>query len=447
MNTSRMNLIVAKFGGTSMGSAEAITGVANILKNLDCPRVAVVSAVSGITDMLIGLGALTVKQSDWREEFVRFQSRHEDIIKNLDVAVDLKSFYDELERLLNGIALLQELSPSVKDHLVSFGERMSSVILAEFLKTRGIIAERIDAKELVMTDNNYTEANVRFEETNACVERRLRPLLDKGIVPVLTGFIGKSAEGKYATLGRGGSDYSGAIIAAALGAQELHIWTDVDGIYSSDPRVIKGATVIEKLSFDEAAELAYFGAKVLHPKTIHPAIKEGIPVRVLNTFRPTAKGTLIVDEESRELKSVTWRKGVTVVNICSTRMLGPYGFLAKIFDLFAQHHVAIDVLATSEVSVSLTIDSEPPQILLDQLSEFSTVTVEPHFAIVCLVGGGIKDMKDVLGRLFTAVSAYPVKMVSQGASKRNITFLVEESVVAEVGKKVFHEFFNSPEHV
>lgn len=433
-------MIVAKFGGTSMGTADSIRQVAEIVRSAGEVAV-VVSASSGTTDGLIELGRLAVSGGEWREKLEALVEKHRVIMEGLSVSADLAAFWRDIENLLLGVSLMQDLSLSAADRLCGYGERVSSVILAAYLNGLGVKAEAVNAFDLVFTDNNYGEGNVDFERSYAATAQRLGSLISDGVVPVVTGFIGQSAEGKYIVLGRGGSDYSGAIVAAALGARELQIWTDVDGILSADPRIVAGARVLSTVSFEEASELAYFGAKVLHPKTIKPAVQKGVPVRILNTFNPQAVGTVIVEKSDDSLKSVTYRNGVMIVNICAAEILEAYGSLAKIFEVFGRHKIVVDVVSTSEVSVSLTVDGLP-QAVLAELEEFATVEVEEGVAIVCLVGNGIARNPHVLGQLFGSIDGHDVRMVSQGASKRNITFLVRESEVVEVVGKVFNKFFS-----
>lgn len=449
--------VTAKFGGTSMGTAESIAAVAEIVESRGI-AVAVVSATSGTTDQLLRLAAAAVAGEEWESEFEGLVERHEGIMRELGVeagdadAAHLKGKgtircasgleYEELRQVLSGVAMLRELSLSLKDRIVGFGERMSSHILAAVLRGKGMESEAVNAYELVFCDNTYEAGEVDFEKTNAAVQERLGEMLERGVVPVVTGFIGQSEEGKYITLGRGGSDYTGAIMAAALGSSELQIWTDVDGIFNTDPRLVPEAHVLEEMSFGEAGELAYFGAKVIHPKTIQPAIVEDIPVRILNTFNPDAVGTLIRSGDSDGLKSVTYKKGISIINICSSKLLNARGFLARIFEVFARHGISVDVVSTSEVSVSVTLDIEVPEEVVRDLEEFSTVTVMEEMAIVCLVGDGIRGSRGLLGQLFSAVNEHDVQMVSVGASKRNVTFLVSEGEAQDVVKKVFNQFFS-----
>ncbi len=436
-----MKTVVAKFGGTSMGSAEAIASVADIIQKNSCPTVAVVSATSGTTDSLIVLGREAMTKGAWEGVLHLLQDRHEKIIKDLGIACDLSPFWSDVEKIVHGVAMLGELSLSTLDRLQSFGERMSATILVSLLRRRGMEAVVLDAYDIVFTDNNFGAGNVHCEKTYARAEEIILAHIEKGVIPVVTGFIGQSESGQYITLGRGGSDYSGALIAAAIGAEELQIWTDVDGILNTDPRLVPSAKVLEQLSFYEAGELAYFGAKVLHPKTIKPAVEKNIPVRILNTFNPSARGTVITNEERQSIKAVTYKKGVTIVNISSLGMLNAHGFLARIFDVFAQEKVIVDVIATSEVSVSLTVDHELPKNVVQKLGAFASVEVHEQKAIVCLVGGGIRTQKDLLRKLFTAVEEFEIHMISQGASKRNITFAVNQDDATTIIKKIFDAFF------
>jgi len=290
---------------------------------------------------------------------------------------------------------------------------------------------------LIFADDNFSCGNVDFERTNLAIKENLS---DTDLVYVVTGFIAQSASGHYITLGRGGSDYTAAIIAAALGSQNLLIWTDVDGIFNADPRLIPDASVLDSVSFMEASELAYFGAKVIHPKTIRPAVERNIPVRILNTFNPEAEGTLIADLDDPSIKSVTHKRGISIINIHSTGMLNAHGFLARIFEVFARNNVVVDVVSTSEVSVSLTVEDFPENVV-SQLSSFAEVSVYRDMAIVCLVGDGIAFSPGVLGRLFSSVNGFNVSMVSQGASRRNITFLISEERALDAVQNIFNEFF------
>ena len=432
---------MAKFGGTSMGTAESILAVANIIENMEGKKAIVVSATSGTTDALIKLGADALAGEEWSEGLNGLEQKHTQICSGLGIEVDLSDYWSKLKKLVQGISLLGELSLPAKDRLQTFGERISSSILAELLRSRSHNSQAFDAYELVHTDDNYGDGNVDFSKTNSVIGEKIGDFMEEGGVPVITGFVAQSSSGEYITLGRGGSDYTGAIVASALGAGELQIWTDVDGIYQTAPRLVKEAKVLKSLSFAEAGELAYFGAKVLHPKTIKPAMAANIPVRILNTFNPSAEGTVIKNEELESLKSVTYKKGISVINICSAGMLAARGFLATLFEVFAKNEISVDVVATSEVSVSLTVDCEVTENLIAELEEFAAEEVFEDMAVVCLVGGALKSNRNLLGKLFTSISDHDVQMVSEGASKRNITFVVPGDEAQAVVTKVFNTFF------
>jgi len=434
--------IVMKFGGTSMGSAEAMRKASAIVRATHGEVVVVVSAMSGTTDALISIGRTAIAAGDTMPKFNEIWDRHRVAVRDLRLDLELYEFRSEIERIVDHVSTVTELSPATLDLLQGLGERMSAKVFAALLRRDGAEAESVDASRIVRTDDRHGCAGVDLPETIALACDALLPMVARRVIPVVTGFIGGTPSGKYTTLGRGGSDYSAAIVAAAIDASELQIWTDVAGMFSADPRLVKTATAIPQLSFAEAGELAYFGAKVLHPKTIVPAVEKNIPVRILDTFHPDQPGTLITNETRPSIKSVTSKKGITVVSICSQGMLDAHGFLGRIFGAFAKHEVVVDVVSTSEVSVSVTVDRAVPQALVDELRTFATVEVESGMAIVCLVGEGIRTQPDVLARLFAAVGPVPVSMVSQGASKRNVTFVVAESDSNFAVERVFRAFFS-----
>jgi len=435
--------IAMKFGGTSMGTAESISQVAAIIEKVPDEVIVVVSAISGTTDQLIELGNSAVKDGDFESVLTEIIDKHDAILNDLGLELDLSEFWDDLRSIAHGVNMLHELSPSAGDRLVGMGERISSCILAALLcQNARRPARAMDAFDFIFTDNNFSEANVDFERSNPSIIEKLGSVIEKGLVPVVTGFVAQSEDGRYITLGRGGSDYTCAIIGAALNVDEVQIWTDVDGILNTDPRLVENASVLDQLSFNEAGELAYFGAKVLHPKTIKPAMEKSIPVKILNTFHPLAPGTIITSDQEESLKSVTYKKGISIINVCSVGMLDAHGFLARLFEVFQRHGVSVDVVSTSEVSVSMTVENGMADLVVADLEEFAKVDVQKNMAIICLVGEGIKSDTKVLGRLFSAVNNYDVSMVSQGSSKRNITFLVKEDDAQDVVKTVFNQFFN-----
>jgi aspartate kinase len=335
---------------------------------------------------------------------------------------------------------------AVQDAVVSFGEILSSTLMAAVLNQRGVKAQQVDARRCIITDEVHTCAAPLLRETFARTEDELRPLLDRGVVPVLGGFIGSTLQGITTTLGRGGSDYTAALIGAALSVAEIQIWTDVTGVLTADPRVVPEAQTIDRLSYGEAAELAYFGAKVLHPKTIQPAIENSILVRICNSRLPQARGTLVGPQSetpSRTIKAIAHKPGVTVVQITSLRMLGAYGFLRALFEVFERHRTVVDVVTTSEVSVSLSLDEAGAlPAIVDELQQLGTVGIEKGRAIICVVGEGLRGTPGIAGRVFGTISDINVSLISQGASSINFTFVVEEERVKDAVTRLHEEFFS-----
>jgi aspartate kinase len=314
------------------------------------------------------------------------------------------------------------------------------------LNQRGVEARQVDARRCIITDEEHTCATPLMRETFTRTERELRPLLDSRIVPVLGGFIGATLQGATTTLGRGGSDYTAALIGSALKVNEIQIWTDVTGVLTADPRVVPNAQTIDRLSYSEAAELAYFGAKVLHPKTIQPAIENSIPVRICNSRMPHERGTLVGPQSEtspRTIKAIAHKTGVTIVQITSARMLGAYGFLRALFEVFDRHRTAVDVVTTSEVSVSLSLDeaSALPEIV-EELEHLGTVGIEKRRAIICVVGEGLRGTPGVAARVFSTISDINVSLISQGASSINFTFAIEEDRVNEAVTRLHDAFFS-----
>jgi aspartate kinase len=452
-------MIVMKFGGTSVEDAAAMEQVISIVRSrLARKPIVVASAMAKITDTLLHCAQLarSGKEAEAHQliEDVlarRHQDAAEELVKDglrrrlLQDAI-LK-YLDEVKTLVHGLAILGELSPRSLDAIASYGERLSTSILSTAMQERGLPAELIDARRLIVTDENFTKAAPLMELTKERAQAILLPKLEKGVVPVTQGFSGATREGLTTTLGRGGSDYSAAIIGAVLDAEVIEIWTDVDGILTADPKLVPKARLLETVTFQEASELAYFGAKVLHPSTILPAVEKNIPVHVYNSKRPESSGTHIVARETAKngrgsIKSIAYKRGITVINIYSTRMLLAHGFLKSIFEVFDRYETSVDLVATSEVSVSLTIDdTRHLEKIVNELKRFSTVTVEQNKAIVCLVGEQMKYTSGVAARVFGAIREINVNMISQGASEINVSFIVNESDVAAVVQKLHREFF------
>jgi aspartate kinase len=446
-------MIVMKFGGSSLANADRIRHAAEIVKTqVERRPVLVLSAMGDTTDHLLEAADSAYRRGEVSISGV--EGLHIKTIKDLELPdtlyQDIKPLLEELKTLLTGISLIRELTDRTKDYLVSFGERLSVRIAAAYLTALGINARALDAWLAgLISDSCYTAAELIPESWNL-IPQKLSPLLNEGILPVVTGFIAQDPKGNITTLGRGGSDLSATMIAAACGAEEAQVWKDVDGILTADPRIVRNAKPVEAVTYEEAAELAYFGAQVLHPRAMLPCMKTGTPVLVKNSYNSKAPGTRIVpvlEKRSLPVRAVTTRKNVTLVDIVSTRMLGQYGFLAEVFSAFARRHISVDMVATSEVSVSLTLDAvHELSALKDELSAIASVEMRTGKAIVTIVGN-VKRSSEILARAFRTCEflGVPVQMVSQGASKVNISFIVNDTEAEEVVRALHVDFFDSLE--
>jgi len=438
-------MIVMKFGGTSVESAEAIARVAGIVKaRLAQKPVVVVSAMGKTTNKLLEIanraaeGELNAAIEDL-EDLRQFHLR-----ESVNCDAEINAHFDQLKDLVKGLAIMGELTPRAIDAVSAFGERLSSLIVTEQFKSCGIDAAHVDSREVIVTDRRHTQAAPLFAETNAKLASII-PELARQYVPVMGGFIASSADGVTTTLGRGGSDYTASIVGAGIGAEEIQIWTDVDGMLTADPTIFPGGHRVETCSFAEAAELAYFGAKVLHPATVLPAIEKNIPVRILNSRRPEVEGTLIVSDPppaSTPIRSIACKRNITLVNIVSSRMLMAHGFLRRIFEIFDRHETPVDMLATSEVSVSLTVDSTRAlDAIRTEIEEFAEVSIEQDHGIVCLVGENIRGCPEVSARAFKALGNIKTRMISQGASQLNISMVVAARDLTRAVESLHREFF------
>jgi aspartate kinase len=454
-----MSIVVMKFGGTSVEDPAAITRTANIvagrLKQGKQP-VVVVSALAKVTDQLLRAaasaavgdrtGALAISS--------RLRCRHRDtaaaLVKDsaeLVAVIDQK--FDSLDEVLRGLAAILELTPRISDLVVSYGERISSRIVAAAFAERGIDAVHVDARNVVVTDSQFQKA----VPNDALIEKRaaehLRPLIEQGKVPVMGGFVASNEEGITTTLGRGGSDFTGALVGGALTAGAIEIWTDVDGIMTSDPRVCPDALRVKVISFEEAAELAYFGAKVLHPATILPAVKKNIPVLVLNSKNPTNEGTRIISVAPHcksPFKSIAVKKKLSIIDLVASRMLMTHGYLKEIFTIFDKHKCPVDMVSTSEVSVSLTVDSnEKLPAIAAELGQLADVKYEGKKALVCMVGEDIRGQQGIAAQVFAAIRHINVRMISQGASEINMSFMIEEDDADEAVRSLHAAFFQNPD--
>ncbi|MDR0388469.1 MAG: aspartate kinase [Spirochaetaceae bacterium] len=443
-------MLVMKFGGSSVADAERIRTVTGIVKaQLQRKPVLVLSAMGDTTDHL--LEAAGEALSGKKVSVQKIQDLHAKTIQDLElkasVQAEITPLLKELESLLEGISLIRELTGRTKDYLVSFGERLSVRIVAAYFRARRIKAQAVDAWDAgFVSDSNFTQAEL-LKESWDLIPQALLPLLDEGVLPVVTGFIARDRNGSITTLGRGGSDLSATIIAASCGAEEAQVWKDVDGILSADPRIVKKARPVEIVSYEEAAELAYFGAQVLHPWAMQPCQKTGTPVLVKNTFNPSAPGTRVVaalNKKTSPVRLITSKKNVTLVDIVSTRMLGQYGFLEEVFAAFARHAISVDMVATSEVSVSLTLDAAHDlDGLKKDLGQIAAVEIKTGKAIVTIIGD-VRRSSEILSRTFRTCEllGVTVQMVSQGASKVNISFIVDNTEAAELVRALHADFFD-----
>jgi len=426
-------MVVMKFGGSSIADSEKIKNVCEIVKSrLNQKPILVLSAVGGITNKLLEL----TEKKDLKilDEIIK---KHKKILKELELNEKiLDEPFEELEK-----SIKEKTNLKILDKVQSFGERASVKIVAEYLNKIGISAKAINSYDIgMLTNSDFGKAEF-LENTQEKLKKNLQNLSE---IPVITGFIAKDLNGEITTLGRGGSDYTAAIIGAAL-EKPIEIWTDVNGIMTADPRIVKNAKTIERIDFNEAAELAYFGAKVLHPKTIWPAIQKNLPVRVLNSFEPESKGTTILKEDSKEtptIKAISCKKKIIIIDIKSTRMLMAYGFLVELFSIFKKYKKVVDVISTSEVSVSLTIDNEENlEEIKKELEKIAKIEIKKQKSIICIIGEKICEQKNKIAEIFEILKDVKIDMVSMGASKINISLVIDEKETEEVVQRLHKKFF------
>jgi aspartate kinase len=451
--------VVMKFGGTSVADPEAITRLIGIVRD-HCqrsdggnPPVVVVSAIAGVTDQLVAVARMAEEGEADRAAAAlhALLDRHVAVATAVTsqsrpaVLAQVNHELNELAGLVHALAVLREVSPRSLDAVLAVGELASSRIVAAALADEGVPSVWVDARTVLVTDAEHTGAAPDMIETCERARERVAPVVAAGSVVVLGGFIGATANGVTTTLGRGGSDYSAAIFGACLGVDEIQIWTDVDGMLTADPRIVAQPRVVPQLTFAEASELAYFGAKVLHPSTILPAVAKNIPVRILNSKRRENSGTRITADTTPAagaLAAIACKRDVTVIDITSTRMLMAHGFLRRLFEVFERFKTAVDVVTTSEVSVSVTIDdTRRLEAILDNLRHFADVSCEPEMAIICAVGEKLTADPTLFGRAVTALDRVPLRLVSQAASRRNITFVLRDTDVPHAMMRLHETFF------
>jgi aspartate kinase len=447
-------MIVSKFGGTSVADAAAIRRLASIIAaRAEQQPLVVVSALARVTDALLALASTvyTGSRDELAAALEALVRRHEAVAAELPGAERaIAAVRGDAESLLASLtpAVGRRLRPAEVDHLVGHGELWSSRLVAAAVAGAGLRSTWVDIRPILVTDDRFGRATPYVQVLNARARECLGPMLEQGLTPVTQGYIGATPDGVPTTLGRGGSDFTAALLGAALGAAKVEIWTDVDGLMTADPRIVPTARTLSAASYEEAAELATFGAKVLHPATAMPLVREGIPIVVLNSKRPELPGTLIEPTAELErmgdspIRSISWKRGITVINVRAPRMLGAYGFLRAMFEVFERHEVVVDVLASGEVSVSLTVEDRTHlEPVVRELSELGEVWTDDRRAIVSVVGIGLRTTPGLASRIFRAVPPANVEVISQGASAINMTFVVREEDGPDVVRRLHREFF------
>ena len=456
-------MIVTKFGGTSVQDAAAIRRlVAIVATRAPEQPVVVVSALAKVTDLLVQLAesVRAGRSAELEATIATLEDRHQSVAHDLltpsaapsaaaDSAAAISALFQDLRSLLRP-ALGRPLDPSERDLLLGQGELWSSRIVAAALVHAGHPAEWVDARQVIITDDRHGRATPLSADIHTAAARLIRPMLEQGSIPVTQGFIGASRSGRPTILGRGGSDFTASLLGAALGAVRVEIWTDVDGLMTADPRIVPSARTLASATYDEAAELATFGAKVLHPATQLPLAAAGIPIIVLNARHPDRTGTIIGATLSSAMRaggpigSISWKRGITLLSVRAPRMLGAYGFLRQLFEVFERHEVSVDVLASSEVSVSLTIEDRARlDDLVRALEPLGEVTVQDGRAVVALVGHGMQSTPGLAARAFAATEPANIEVISQGASAINLTFVVREEDGPGVVQRLHRTFFGA----
>ena len=447
-------MIVSKFGGTSVADAAAIIRTTEIVRGrLERQPIVVVSALAGATNALLSI-ARQASEGNFISAVSSVQALRDRHLVEVDALLDGSSeqgeigseisvIFDELASLSQALSVLGFITPRSLDAIAGMGERASSMLVAAAFRHRGIEAVHVDARKVLITDATYGKAEPMADAIALAARTHVAPLVHDGKVPVMGGYIGSSTEGITTTLGRGGSDYSASLIGAGLQATAIEIWTDVDGMLTADPRVVPKARPIEQIRFDEASELASFGAKVLHPATIAPAVTLGIPVWIYNSHNPSAHGTRITSSAPRRsVTAIAAKRDTTIIRVATGRMLFQHGFLRRVFDLFDQHSVSVDVVATSEVSVSVTVDDQAPlDVLLGALRQIGDVSIERRRAIISVVGSGIADDADAMGMVLRALGHRRIHMLSLSASAINLTILLDDADAPEAMRALHAALF------
>lgn len=455
-------MIVMKFGGTSVGDASRLRRAAGLVaERRDERPLVVVSALSGVTNRLLRAAAAAEARDEasLSEDLQWIRARHLDVLAALELSQDVAEpvrrdvarCLARLEEVTRGVLLVRECSPRSRDAVAATGELISMHLVAAALRDRGVAVEVVDPRRLVRTDDRFGEAEVDREAIGPLVAAEVAPRLQRGGVVVTGGYVGATAEGVTTTLGRGGSDLSATLLGVALDARRVEIWTDVNGMMTADPRVVPRARTLPDVTFQEAAELAYFGAKVLHPATIRPAVERRIPVRVLNSLEPGHAGTTIRDAAADAadgpscVRAVAWKTGIATVHLSSPRMLGAHGFLARVFSVFEREGTPVDVVTTSEVSVSVTVD-RPERLdrIAEDLGKVCQVRVDRGMALVCLVGRRLLEDPALVGEILSTLAGIPLRMFCLGSSDINLTLVVPDHRAEEAVRRLHARFLEEP---
>jgi aspartate kinase len=449
-------VIVVKFGGTSVGDAAAIRRATEIVRGrLSREPIVVVSALAGTTNQLIALaqqaangqliGALRAVESLRERHLEQATILLGEGAESREVCEELSAMFDELAHLAEALSVLGDLTPRSQDAISAMGERLSSQLVVAAMRREGVPAVHVDARQVMRTDDTFGAAEPQLDDIAAAARDHVLPIVRQGNVPLMGGYIGSTSKGITTTLGRGGSDYSAALVGAMLGAESIEIWTDVDGMLTGDPRIVDGARLIEQIRFDEASELASFGAKVLHPSTIAPAVEREIPVWIFNSRKADGCGTLITHEAPRRaVSAIASRGGVVLLQLRTPRMLLTHGFLRRMFDIFERHKVSVDVVATSEVSVSVTFDDAPEldELLVD-LRELGDVSIARGKGVLAIVGAAIGDEAEAMGRALSALAGMRLHLVSLSAAGINLTVVVDAEQTAPAMRRLHDTFFGA----
>ena len=454
-------MIVMKFGGTSVANFEAITRTIFIIgSKLDKKPVVVVSALSKITDLLYAISdaALAGDVVKTDELLAQLRKRHVDLTGELlaqsvlkdEAVAKVNEICDGLDKIAFAVCSLGELSDRNKAVIISTGEYLSSTIIAYAMNSKGIRTKWVDSRTMMITNNAYLKAEPVVDAIAEVAPALVAQAYEGMDAIIMQGFVGVTADGEPTVLGRGGSDYSASLIGMAVDAERIEIWTDVDGVLTADPRRVKNTKYLEKISFEEAAEMAHFGAKVLHPLTIEPAVKKNIPLYVLNSMNPSGKGTAILRNELIEdgVKSVSFKENIKVINIFSMKMINTSGFLRRVFEIFSENKISVDLISTSEANISVTVDaSENIDKLVAELSEFCDVIVDDDKSQISVIGKNIVRLNGMLKKTFAPLKRCNVYMISQGASFVNISFVVDREELTEVVQDLHDHLFDNPEEL